>query len=137
MRQGDDDVRNHAGNHFVEPWLDARTRHDETATIDPAPVLGISREKEMGYRTGAVVVPAGPQLERLATSDVVVLVFPFVLTDAVLVDSLRLHRIVRPSRIILFAGILHGRDEDHNVALVTLEVVVQRGLLVHREIENG
>lgn len=117
IRQSDQCVDSDAGDEPVEPGLRAGACRDEAVPLDPAPIGGVTREQEVRTDTELAIVPISPELKRFAASDVVVRVFPpFGIAIAAFVQQSRLQQIVRSVGIITRTGILHGRNQDDDMA---------------------
>ena len=72
VRQGDDNVGNHSRNHLVEPRLNTRAGNDKSPSIDTAPKRRVTRKEQVWNGSRAVVIPFRPELESLASGNVVV-----------------------------------------------------------------
>lgn len=114
-------IGGHPRNHLVNPGLLARETNDQPVPLHATPVRGIAGKQQVRVRVSlAVVVAVLPELERLATSDIIERIFPvFLVALAPLVEQVRMNRIVGPVGVVGCAHVLHRRNEYDEMALLS------------------
>lgn len=123
MGHGDQHVGDNAGDQLVDPRLNARAGHDQAAPLHAAPVGRVALEQQMRDAVCSIVVAAGPELQSLASSDVVEWMLELLrIAAAFFVEKHRLERIVRPVWVVFVVVIGHAGYEDHHVAVLALRL---------------
>jgi hypothetical protein len=118
MSQSHEDIGDDAGNHLVDPRLEAGAGHDDAATLHPTPERRVAFEEQVRHDVRTVVVPVSPELKRLTPSDFIERIreLAFV-TAAFLIEEDGFERVVWPVGIVLDDVVGHAWYEYHDMQM--------------------